>query len=115
MKQQITREQEKDMQVLDALCSHFREELRLRHEEECEREAVTAMLRFPHAPQPHNLMGVLMELRDNHLLAMRHFRAAWALDPTYRPARYNMECMSTFFAAAMPFAITEVDCVAPKA
>ena len=27
---------------------------------------------------------------------MKHFRAAWALDPTYRPACINMERYSSF-------------------
>ncbi len=49
-----------------------------------------AMGKYPHAPEPHNLMGILLENQGNHLLAMKHFRAAWALDPTYLPAKYNM-------------------------
>ena len=49
------------------------------------------MLQNPHSAIPHNLMGILMEKENNHVLAMKHFRAAYALDPTYIPARYNME------------------------
>ncbi|MPN31218.1 hypothetical protein SDC9_178692 [bioreactor metagenome] len=29
---------------------------------------------------------------------MKHFRAAWALDPTYIPARQNLDCYGTFFS-----------------
>ena len=49
-----------------------------------------AMGRFPHSPQPHNLLGVLMEVTGDHVMAMKHFRAAWDLDPTYKPARQNL-------------------------
>jgi len=46
---------------------------------------------YPHAPEPHNLFGLILEKEGEHLLAMKHFRAAWALDPTYLPAKYNLE------------------------
>ena len=59
--------------------------------EQCEKEIETAMAENPHCAIPHNLMGILMEKESNHILAMKHFRAAYALDPTYVPARYNME------------------------
>ena len=49
------------------------------------------MAENPHCAIPHNLMGILLEKEANHVLAMKHFRAAYALDPTYIPARYNME------------------------
>ena len=49
------------------------------------------MAENPHCAIPHNLMGILLEKESNHVLAMKHFRAAYALDPTYVPARYNME------------------------
>ncbi|MBS5966086.1 MAG: hypothetical protein KIA06_01245 [Finegoldia magna] len=49
------------------------------------------MAEFPHNPVPHNLLGILMEIRGNHLLAMKHLRAAWALDPTYIPANINLD------------------------
>lgn len=55
-----------------------------------------AMQKYPHSPEPHNLMGVIMEAQHNHVAAMKHFRAAWALDPTYEPARYNLETFGTF-------------------
>lgn len=52
---------------------------------------VEAMARYPHSPIPHNLMGILLERQKNHLLALKHFRAAYALDPTYWPVQYNMD------------------------
>ncbi len=31
------------------------------------------------------------EMQGNHLMAMKHFRVAWDLEPTYLPARQNLE------------------------
>jgi Flp pilus assembly protein TadD len=57
---------------------------------------VKAIGKYPHAPEPHNLMGIWLERNRNHILAMKHFRAAWSLDPTYLPARHNLELYGTF-------------------
>lgn len=59
--------------------------------EQCQKEIETAMAENPHCAIPHKLMWILLEKESNHVLAMKHFRAAYALDPTYVPARYNME------------------------
>lgn len=56
-----------------------------------------AMEQAPHAPQPHNLLGIVLEMRGDHKAAMRHFRAAWSLDPGYAPARHNLDTYGTFF------------------
>jgi Flp pilus assembly protein TadD len=42
------------------------------------------------APQPHNLFGILLEFRGDRLRAMKHYRAATDLDPTYLPAKNNL-------------------------
>ena len=55
-----------------------------------------AMGKYPHAPEPHNLLGLLLEAQNDHLAAMKHFRAAYALDPTYLPSRYNLERFGSF-------------------
>lgn len=61
------------------------------------RDLITeTMKEYPDAPEPHNMMGILLEKEGNHLMAMRHFRAAWALDPGYAPARKNLENFGTF-------------------
>lgn len=57
-----------------------------------------AMAEYPDAPEPHNLLGIVLEKMGDHALAMRHFRAAWALDPTYRPANHNMRTYATFYS-----------------
>ena len=68
-----------------------------------------AMQAFPSAPQPHNLMGVLMEKTGDHPLAMKHFRAASALDPTYHPASQNLMTYGTFCSDGT-VAYDECDC-----
>ncbi len=69
----------------------------------------TAMFQYPDSPIPHNLMGLLLESKNLHAEAMKHFRAAYALDPTYRPSSWNLECFSSF---TMPhlYAFSESDC-----
>ena len=53
---------------------------------------------YPHAPQPHNLLGIVMEKTGKHHAAMKHFKAALALDPEYLPAKYNLERSGNCFA-----------------
>ena len=50
-----------------------------------------AMLLEPDFPQPHNLLGIYFELSGDVDRARRHYRAAYALDPTYTPALGNLE------------------------
>lgn len=61
-----------------------------------------AMKEYPDAAQPHNLLGILMETQGNHVSAMKHFRAAWVLDPTFLPARENMENFGQLFQTWSP-------------
>ncbi len=63
---------------------------------ECEALICAAMFDYPHDAVPHNLMGLMLESRDCHVEAMKHFRAAYALDPTYKPSSWNLECFGTF-------------------
>lgn len=66
--------------------------------ETCIEPICRAMELYPHSPEPHNLMGIIMEKKGDHVSAMRHFRAAWALDPSYLPAFYNLNTYGTFYA-----------------
>ena len=43
------------------------------------------------APEPHNLLGILAENIQDISKAQKHYRAALALDPSYRPADKNLE------------------------
>ncbi len=85
-----------DEQELSELCHLIRTLTRKGEYEKCERLVAQAMGRYPHAPQPHNLMGVLFELQKNHIAAIKHLKAAWALDPTYIPARHNLAILESF-------------------
>lgn len=58
--------------------------------DECENRINKAIGDFPHAPHPHNLMGILLEATGDKHGAMKHYRAAIALEPSFRPARANL-------------------------
>lgn len=75
----------------------------------CEEMLSKAMAQEPHSAVPHNLMGVLLEKEGDHIMAMKHFRAAYGLDPTYVPARYNMDQYGAFFPTGK-CAYSEDDC-----
>lgn len=52
--------------------------------------------KHPDSAIPHNLLGIIYEKKRNHVLAMKHFRVAWCLNPTYLPAQENMSNFSSF-------------------
>jgi Tfp pilus assembly protein PilF len=52
----------------------------------------------PDAPQPHNLLGIWYELKNNMSLARKHYRVAYVLNPTYKPVSVNLERVSTLFS-----------------
>jgi len=45
----------------------------------------------PDNPEPYNLLGLVAELRGDLLEALKMYRAALAVDPSYRPALANLE------------------------
>ena len=94
---------------LNTLCQAVR--ALLRHEEysKCEELVANAMSKSPHAPEPHNLYGVILEKQGLHPEAMKHFRAAWALEPSYFPARYNMDIAGSI-DSKKDYAIDLSDC-----
>ncbi len=77
--------------------------------EEGEKKIIEAMQNYPHAPEPHNLYGILLEMKKDHAMAMRHFRAGWALDPSCEPVNVNLYNFGTF-SRDKKFAYTEEDC-----
>ena len=79
-----------------SLCNLVRELTDTKQYEQCRVAIASAMEKYPNAPEPHNLYGVLFEKIGDHVSAMKHFRAAWALDPTYIPARHNMNLFGAF-------------------
>lgn len=55
-----------------------------------------AMNENPHTPDVHNLYGILEELLKEDNLANKHYRVAYALDPSYKPAIRNLERIASF-------------------
>ncbi|MBS3991101.1 MAG: hypothetical protein KGZ51_03445 [Erysipelothrix sp.] len=45
---------------------------------------------FPNEPWGHNLLGCWFEIQGDVIHAMKHYRAAYALDPSYDPSRMNI-------------------------
>lgn len=78
------------------LCSRVKDYMGHQEYKKCVEEICYAMYLHPHAPEPHNLMGILLEKEHDHASAMKHFRAAQNLDPTYRPAMENMMDFARF-------------------
>lgn len=92
---------------LKDLVATAKEMIHRREFDACETLLATAMFQSPHSAVPHNLMGLLLEKKRKHEDAMKHFRAANALDPSYAPARWNLEGYAEFYK-------TRVDAYAPE-
>ncbi|HAQ41293.1 MAG TPA: hypothetical protein DCM73_10975 [Clostridiales bacterium] len=86
-----------DRKELIELCMEIRGYVEQNKYIECESLIKNAMGKYPHSPEPHNLLGLLLEAQGDHVTAMKHFRASYALDPAYFPARYNLECFGNFY------------------
>jgi Tfp pilus assembly protein PilF len=65
-----------------------------------------AMMMDVDAPEPHNLLGILYELSGDYQAARKHYRAAYALDPTYKPSCRNLERITSFCFST---ALTDID------
>ncbi|PWM44179.1 MAG: hypothetical protein DBX47_05840 [Clostridiales bacterium] len=92
------------------LCNIVKKLINDKKYSESEKLICQAMSDCPHSPEPHNLMGVLLANMGDQLTAMKHFRAAWALNPAYVPARYNMNRYSEIFNSNIKDAYVEEDC-----
>lgn len=100
-------------QELVALCETIREFIKQKEYRKSESLIAEAMGKYPHAPEPHNLLGLLLEAKDDHLTAMKHFRAAWVLNPTYIPAQHNLNYFGSFYPSGN-WAFDESDCPPEK-
>lgn len=87
---------EKEEQKLDVLCETVRIYVGEKNYEECMQIIPLYMERYPDSPVPHNLWGIVKESMGYHAEAMKHFRAAWALDSTYKPASKNMDLFAVY-------------------
>ncbi|MDD5766368.1 MAG: response regulator [Candidatus Marinimicrobia bacterium] len=50
----------------------------------------------PSRPEAFNLLGAILEIQDDILEAQKNYRAALSLDPTYEPARINLNRSTTW-------------------
>ncbi len=55
-----------------------------------------ALILNTEAAEPHNLLGIFFEMKGDDNNARKHYRAAYALDPTYKPACRNLERLVEF-------------------
>lgn len=78
------------------LCRVIRNYVQSQRWAECDRLIPKYMELYPHSAVPHNLMGIVLEKCGHHADAMKHFRAAGALDASYMPAGFNMDIYSSF-------------------
>ncbi|WP_101698471.1 hypothetical protein [Clostridium minihomine] len=95
---------------LTELCTSAKLLIAEKQYQQCKQIIAEAMKEYPHDPQPHNLMGILLEQENNHMGAMRHFRSAWALDPAYLPARHNLNYFGSLSRTGT-CAYEETDCL----
>lgn len=100
----------KEKHEMRILCRKIKKLIKMQNFTECENSILKAMEKYPHSPVPHNLLGVILEYQDDSSNAIKHFRAAWALDPSYIPAKFNLEYYEDSLNKHH-FAIDERDCV----
>lgn len=84
---------------LSQFCINARKLIMERDYEKCYEMTCAMMSEYPDAPQPHNILGILLEKTGHHPAAMNHFRAALVLDATYRPAIENLDTYGTFHSS----------------
>ena len=109
------KEDKKREEIMNELSEKVRAHLKEGRFNECETLIYNAMYKYPHAAAPHNLLGIYLEKTGDHIEAMRHFRAACDLEPTYRPAEQNLIMFGTFCPGKKICAFTLKDCESAKA
>lgn len=95
---------------LESLCETVKNMVLSGRYELCYDLICNAMSEYPDSAIPHNLMGIWCEKEGFHVEAMKHFRAAYALEPTYAPASQNLDTYGTFNSTGR-CAFVESDCV----
>ena len=74
--------------------------LKARDFQQARADIVEAMGLDVDAPEPHNLLGILYEMRGDFQAARKHYRAGYALDPAYKPCCRNLERLTGFDSSA---------------
>ncbi len=70
--------------------------LKTHHLEEAMAEIKSAQAERPDSAKVQNLLGIYAEKIGQMELASRHYRASYALDPTYAPAKNNLERITDY-------------------
>ncbi len=47
-------------------------------------------------PDAHNLLGIIAEFHRDKNRACKHYRASYALDPSYKPASRNLDRITSY-------------------
>lgn len=63
------------------------------------------------APEPHNLLGIYYEMSGDDRIARNHYRAAYALDATYKPSCRNLSRLCSFYWGLRPRDFDYGDCL----
>ena len=100
-----------ELKEMNELCQFVKERLGSNEYKVCEERICQAMALYPSAPEPHNLFGIIAQMKGCHSLAMKHFRVALDLLPTYRPASQNLRIFGELFGSIRLYAFSEVDCL----
>ena len=83
-------------EVMTDLCMKVKKYIEEKDWDSCMELIPRYMERYPNSAVPHNLLGIVLESQGHHPDAMRHFRAAWTLDPTFLPASQNIDAYSLY-------------------
>lgn len=76
---------QEDAQVYDICKLLMNKDLKSSYE-----KIIQLLTAFPSEPWGHNLLGCWYEIHGDVILAMKHYRAAYALNPSYDPSRMNV-------------------------
>ncbi|ACB53238.1 probable two-component response regulator [Crocosphaera subtropica ATCC 51142] len=80
----------------DSLMTTAQEQFKDKNYETAQKLAKEALIIQPSRPDALNLLGEIIEKKGNTLEAIKLYRAAFDLDPTYEPARNNLDQATTF-------------------
>lgn len=84
---------QKDYDELERFCSSIKNDI-LNLDSQSIDEVLKMSMKYPHAPQPQNLLGIIAELNHDCKLAIRHYKAALDFDSHYNPALKNLDRLS---------------------
>ena len=98
----VTRLRERDELVEESITDYYDQlELAKRHMNDRNLSAAhentrKAIAMDPGKSEAYNLLGILYEIKHENLEAQKFYRAALDINPTYTPARVNLERLTSF-------------------